>query len=38
MGNTRSARGEDGMEIKSMIDLEMAKKDMLRYVQDGWAV
>ena len=34
-------RGQDGMEIKSMIDLVLVKSDMVRYVQDsrsgrGW--
>ena len=37
---TRVARGQDGMEIKSMIDLVLVKRDMLHYVQDvrmeGW--
>ena len=28
------ARGQDGVEVKSMIDLVLVKKDMLRYVQD----
>ena len=32
---TRVARGQDGVEMKSMIDLVMVKRDMLRYVQDG---
>ena len=31
---TRVVRGQDGGEIKSMIDLVRVKKDMLRYVQD----
>ena len=31
---TRVARGREGMAIKSMIDLVLVKKDMLRYVQD----
>ena len=31
---TRMARGRVGMEIKSMIDLVLVKRDMLRYVQD----
>ena len=35
---TRVARGRDGVEIKSMIDLMLVKKDMLRYVQDVRAV
>ena len=26
-------RGRDGVEIKSMIDLALVKRDMLRYVQ-----
>ena len=34
----KGARGRDGMEIKSMIDLAMVKRDMLRYVQDVRAV
>ena len=29
---TRVARSRDAMEIKSMIDLGLVKKDMLRYV------
>ena len=37
---TRVARGRDGVEIKSMMDLVLVKRDMLRYVQDvrgeGW--
>ena len=28
------ARGQDGEEIKSMIDLVLVMRDMLRYVQD----
>ena len=32
------ARGQDGVEIKSMIDLVLVKKDMLRYVQEVRAV
>ena len=28
------ARGQDGVEVKSMIDLVLVKRDMLRYVQD----
>ena len=35
---TRVARGQDGVEVKSMIDLELVKKDILRYVQDVRAV
>ena len=31
---TRVAKGQDGVEIKSMIDLVLVKKDMLRFVQD----
>ena len=27
-------RGQDAVEIKSMIDLVVVKKDILRYVQD----
>ena len=30
---TRVARGQDGVEVKSMIDLVLVKKGMLRYVQ-----
>ena len=35
---TRVARGRDGVEIKSMTDLVLVKRDKLRYVQDGRAV
>ena len=35
---TRVARGREGVEIKSMIDLVLLKRDMLRYVQDVRAV
>ena len=35
---TRLARGQDGVEIKNMIDLVLVKRDMLRYVQDVRAV
>ena len=35
---TRVARGHDGVEIKSMIDLVFVKKYMLSYVQDVRAV
>ena len=35
---TRVARGQDGVEVKSMIDLELVKKDMLHFVQDVRAV
>ena len=31
---TRVARGQDGVEIKSMIDLVLVKRNMLGYVQD----
>ena len=31
---TRPARGRGGVEIKSMIDLVLVKRDILRYVQD----
>ena len=31
---TRVARGQDGVEVKSMIDLVMVKKDMLYYLQN----
>ena len=31
---TRVARGQDGVEAKSMIDLVLVKKDMLYFVQD----
>ena len=31
---TRVAKGQDGVEIKSMVDLVLVVKDMLRYVQD----
>ena len=34
----RVARGRDGVEIKSMIDLVLMKRDMLHYVQDVRAV
>ena len=32
---TRTVGGRDGVEIKSMIDLMLVKRNMLRYVQDG---
>ena len=35
---TRVARGHDGVEVKSMIDLVLVKKDMLRFVKDVRAV
>ena len=35
---TRVGRGQDGVEVKSMIDLVVVKKDMLLYVQDVRAV
>ena len=31
---TRVAKSQDGVEIKSMVDLVLVKRDMLRYVQD----
>ena len=31
---TRVARGRDGVEIKSMIDLVLVKRDMLQYVHN----
>ena len=34
----RVARGQDGVKIKSLIDLVLMKRDMLRYVQDVRAV
>ena len=36
--NIRVARGQDGVEVKSMIDLVLVKKVMLRYMQDVGAV
>ena len=30
----RVARDQDGVEVKTMIDLVLVKKDMLRFVQD----
>ena len=35
---TRVERDQDRVEMKSMIDLVLEKRDMLRYVQDGGAV
>ena len=35
---TRVAMGQDGMKVKSMIDLVLTKKDMPRSLQDGRAV
>ena len=35
---TRVTRGRDGVKIKSMIDLVLVKRDVLRYVQDVRAV
>ena len=35
---TRVVRDQDGMEINSMVDLVLVKRDMLRYVQDVRAV
>ena len=32
------ARGQDGVEVKNMIDLVLVKKDMLHYMQDMRAV
>ena len=32
--NARVARGQDGVEVKIMVDLVLMEKDMLRYVQD----
>ena len=32
------ARDQDGVEVESMIDLVLVKKDMLHYVQDMRAV
>ena len=32
------ARGRDGVEVKSMINVMLVKKDMLRFVQDVRAV
>ena len=34
----RVARGQDGVELKSMIYLVLMKKDMLHYVHDVRAV
>ena len=31
---TRVARGQDGVEVKSMIDLVLLKRDLLHYVQN----
>ena len=31
---TRVARSQDGVEVKSMINLVLVKRDMMRYVQD----
>ena len=31
---TRVPKGQDGVAIKSMIDLVLVKRDILRYVQD----
>ena len=35
---TRLARNKDGAEVKSMIDLVLLKKVILRYIQDMRAV
>ena len=32
--NTRMAKGQGRVEVKSMIDLVLVKKDMLHFVQD----
>ena len=34
----KMAKNKDGMEVKTMIDLVLVKKDILRYVQDVRAV
>ena len=34
----RAARNQDEVQVKSMMDLVLVKKDMLRYVQDVRAV
>ena len=35
---TMVARGQDGLEVRSIIDLVLVKKDMLPYLQDMRAV
>ena len=35
---TRVTRGQDGVEIKSMLDLVVVSKDMLQYVQEVMVV
>ena len=35
---TKVSRDQDGVEVKSMIDLVLVKNDMLHYVQDVRAV
>ena len=35
---TRVARGQHGVEVKSMIDMMLVKKDLLPYLQDVRAV
>ena len=35
---TRVGKGQDGVEVRSKIDLVLGKKDILRYVQDVRAV
>ena len=35
---TKVARDHDEVEVKSMKDLVLVKKDMMRYVQDGRAI
>ena len=32
---TRVAKGQDGVEVKSMIDLVLVKKDILRFERNG---
>ena len=36
--STQGCKGQDGVEVKSMIDLVLVKKEMLRFVQDVRAV
>ena len=36
--STQVAKGQDGVEIKSMINLVLVKRDILRYVQEVMAV
>ena len=35
---TRDAKGQDGLEVKSMLDTVLVKKDILRYEQGVRAV